>query len=311
MTPERTRAPISRAANGSFPSRLRTAAVRVKTAPLATSSPLPLAGKSASTSLPARSFFRTKRSSPLAKGIPFAGKDIPYTPDKSLLPCFIENGDTLTPSCDFPQPVVIGTPWDLPELTFLGDSITQGLGTLPFRYESWVARISRALRGRIAVRNLGLGFARAEDAASRGIWLEKAKTGKYVTVCLGVNDLLQLSPTLSCEALETRVYASIETIVTELKATGAKILLLAIPPFHWSGVAKDAWYRINARIRAELAPTVAHFMDTPTVWGVEDAPHMAKYGKEPPDGHPDGNGGAAMADALVDVLTSLVLGQKS
>ena len=236
----------------------------------------------------------------------YQGRDIPYTPDKSLIPTFREVDGECRPDTKFPQPVLVGCRREAREVTFLGDSITQGLGTEPFAYAFWVARLAKMLPSSVAVRNLGLGFARAEDAAKNGVWLKKAKTAKDVVLCLGTNDLLQRSRRGDGD-LARLVFEDIRKTALLLKEAGARVLLLSVPPFDWEGAALEAWKDVNLRLQNEVAPLLDGFFDTARVWGKEPPrENEAAYTDARSGSHPNGEGGRAMAEALYPYLVKFL-----
>ena len=118
------------------------------------------------------------------------GDAVPCTPDHRAA-VFVDRGEGFAAgdSPNAPLPAMFGCerPY-VKRLAFLGDSITQGCQTKRNCCEMWVARIS-AMMPEYAVWNLGLGYARAADAATDACWLSKAKQNDVVVVTLGVNDL--------------------------------------------------------------------------------------------------------------------------
>lgn len=123
--------------------------------------------------------------------IAFSGKMIPYH-EESIIPSFVYHNGKWVPSKRHPYASMIGADRKVDKrIAFLGDSITQGIGTPVNSYTHWNAVLSEMLGREYAYWNLGLGFGRADDAASDGIWLYKAKQNDIVFVCYGVNDILQ------------------------------------------------------------------------------------------------------------------------
>lgn len=217
-----------------------------------------------------------------------AGDSIPYTPDK-LLPSFIEEDGVFKPCVDFPQPQLVACDRNIKKkIAFLGDSITQGIGTRTDFYEFWVAEIGKRLGSDFSVWNLGLGYGRAQDAASNGAWLNKAKQMDVVFVCLGVNDIQQgRSQTQLCEDL-------LKT-VKSLKDSGCSVGIFTIPPFDWEGEHEKIWRYVNQYIKAELSEITDYCFDTVKVLGrTPPKENMARYG-----GHPDGEGGKALAESFI------------
>lgn len=210
------------------------------------------------------------------------GTEIPYTPDK-LQPSFlIENGKA-TRSAAFPQPSLILCKKEARlAFAFWGDSITQGLQTPVDGYAYWAAWIAKGLPQDIAFANLGLGFARAKDAATLGVWFEKAKQFDFVNLCFGVNDLGAEgeSPENVCKSLYT--------VVTELKRAGCRVGLFTVPPRGENDSARD---KVNAYIKKELAPLAEYVYDTDPVLSDPARPGFPKYSL-----HPDPTGCKLLAE---------------
>lgn len=215
------------------------------------------------------------------------GVRIPCHPE-TLLPSFARTDRGWVPSsnvlfagqigCDRPAALRIG---------FLGDSITQGIGTAPHACQHWCARLAERLGQKNAYWNLGLGFARASDAALNGTWMDKARQNDGVFLCLGVNDLLQ-------GASAETVLRDLEKTVELLHEAGTAVFLQTVPPFDYEGEARAAWLRVNEVLRGVLAGKTEGFFDNvPVLCADDDAPWRARYG-----GHPNAEGCAAWAAAL-------------
>ena len=147
------------------------------------------------------------------------------------------------------------------------------------------------LGSRYAYWNLGLGYGRASDAATDGVWLSRAKHNDIVVVCYGVNDLLQIGD-------EQQLKADLEKIVDCLNAAEVKVVLQTIPPFDYEGERIGKWQRVNDHIRQTLSKKAALVFDVvPWLQQDEAHPHMAKF-----VGHPNEEGCAVWANALYDAL---------
>lgn len=221
----------------------------------------------------------------------FSGSEIPFTPDK-IIPSFSVDKNTVKPDNEFPQPIFVGVrDADCKKIVFLGDSITQGLGTVHDAYEFWVAEFARYLNKKFSVWNLGLGCGHAYDAATNCVWLEKAKTGDIVFVCFGVNDIfMHRSTKCICE--------DISHIVDLLKSAGCKVFVLSIPPFDMIGEDAEKWYEINDFLSNVTTKNADGYFDVSTVLGKsEPYRHMSRYNP-----HPDGNGGRALGKALYEAF---------
>lgn len=230
---------------------------------------------------------------------------VPATPDSQAL-CWYADGDVSRAEADAFRSALELEPGNLcampdlfecegealPRMVFIGDSITQGCGTRIDMYESWAARIADALANKYAALNIGLGYARISDAARDGAWLARAKTGDIVNVCLGVNDILQGDGD-SAACIER-----IRSIVTALKSAQKpiRVVLFTIPPFDYEGANIAKWRAINAAISGEGHLGADYVFDMARVLSIGgEHEYKAKYGP-----HPDGVGGAAVADEYVN-----------
>lgn len=193
------------------------------------------------------------------------------------------------PDKRIPAPLMIGS--DRPvkkRIGFLGDSITQGIGTEYESYTHWVAKTAEGLADNVSVWDLGIGCARAYDAASDQGWLARAKQCDTVTVCFGVNDLFHARTV-------QQITDDLRTILIALKKAGCRTVLFTVPPFDMTGDLAKKWYAANEIIRGELAETADAVFDFAKVLG-QKAPneHMSVYG-----GHPNAEGCAVVAEALL------------
>ena len=220
----------------------------------------------------------------------FSGNRIPYH-EESLLPIFVKTEDGRWKySTKMPVAGMIGC--DRPvkkRIAYLGDSITQGIGTGMNTYSHWNAVLSRKLSQTYAFWNLGIGFARTGDGASNGAWLYKAKQNDVIFVCLGVNDILQ---GFCAEQIEQ----NLDKIVTILKAAGKQVVLQTIPPFDYSMEDIDKWKHVNTYIQTVLKEKVDMVFDNvPLLGESEERSHIAAF-----DGHPNAQGSVAWAEALYE-----------
>jgi hypothetical protein len=118
----------------------------------------------------------------LAYEVTVCGACYPYH-EQMVLSAFCRDGGFWRPDKRFPVPLMIGC--DHPtraRIGFLGDSITQGCCTEYDSYTHWVARVAEKLPGDLAVWNLGIGYARAGDAATDQGWMARAKRCDVVNV---------------------------------------------------------------------------------------------------------------------------------
>lgn len=224
----------------------------------------------------------------------FRGEMIPYH-EESRIPVFIKENGSWVYCKKMPFAGMVGISRDVrARIGFLGDSITQGIGADYNSYEHWNARLADMLGDAYSYWNLGLGFGRASDAASKGAWLYKAKQNDVVVVCYGVNDILQ-------GASKEQLKQDLAAIVKELKASKKAVLLQTIPPFEYEGEYRQIWFEVNEYIKKELVKSADVVFDVVPVLQEKDTPWHAKYGP-----HPDGQGCLLWAEALYPVLKELL-----
>lgn len=228
--------------------------------------------------------------------ITFSGKMIPYH-EETLLPVFVKEKESWKYSKFMPFASMIGC--DRPvkgRIAYLGDSITQGIGTNLNSYLHWNAILSEKIGNEYSYWNLGIGFGRANDAASDGAWLYKAKQNDIVFVCYGVNDILQGQS-------EEQIKADLKYIASTLKKEGKKVVMQTIPPFNYTGENVEKWNRLNAYILTEIKDIVDYVFDNRVYLGKKEKPEDAVYGD-----HPNEEGCEIWANAIyrqikeVDIL---------
>ena len=225
----------------------------------------------------------------------FRGREIPYH-EEAQIPVFrLTNGEWI-PDRRIPLPGMIGCRRNVKaRLGFIGDSITQGCGTTPNSYTHYAARLPALLGNEYSYWDLGLGFGRANDAASDGAWLYKAKQVDLITVCYGVNDLLQ---GFSVEQIKKDLY----TIVKTLKDNGQTVILQTVPPFDYGEYHTPLWREVNRYIKEELAPLSDGLFDVVPILG-RDEPNanLSRFGS-----HPSDEGHRLWAEALAKFLREIL-----
>ena len=171
---------------------------------------------------------------------------------------------------------------------FLGDSITEGCGTEMNSYDTWCAKVAEMSSETNSYWNLGIGFGRADDIATDGIWLSRAKNLDIVTLCIGVNDV--------CQGFKVdKIKKNIKKIVDVLTKNNVRVILFTVPPFDWQGERIEKWQEVNDYINNKLSKKVEIF-DTVSVWG-QDKPNqnLSRYG-----GHPNKEGCLALAKKFIE-----------
>ena len=221
----------------------------------------------------------------------FSGEKIPYH-EESIIPSFLWEDGAWRPSKRHPFASMVGAARPVKKkIAFLGDSITQGIGTPVNSYAHWNAVLAEGLGQENAYWNLGLGFGRADDAASDGIWLYKAKQNEIVFVCYGVNDILQ---GYSSESIKK----NLQTIVDKLVEAGVRVILQTVPPFDYSPARRMIWEDVNEFILRELKGA-DYVFDCVGCLGDAEQPYKAKFG-----GHPDAEGCKVWGEALLEAVLS-------
>ena len=226
----------------------------------------------------------------------FSGEMMPYH-EESLLPVFIKKDDGWMYNKKMPFAGMIGCDRAVQSrIGFIGDSITQGIGTKENAYSHWNALLSRKLGSQYACWNLGLGYGRANDMASDGAWAYKAKQNDMLVVCYGVNDIMQ-------GFSEEQIIQDLTTIVSFLKKENKKVVLQTIPPFNYSGDMIKTWKNVNDYIKHTLVNKVDLVFDVvPVLQKSEQEPHMAKFG-----GHPNELGCELWAESLYRAIENLLI----
>ena len=232
--------------------------------------------------------------------ITFSGTMIPYH-EESILPIFCSSQGQWVYDKHMPLPSMVGC--DQPRrlrIGFLGDSITQGIGTPINAYTHWNAVTARRLGDAYLYWNLGIGYARANDMAQDGAWLFKAKQNDLVVLCAGVNDMGWI-------ANAAQTCADLQRVVRLLHQAGCKVAVQTLPPFDYQGETIERWLTCNRFIREELSKEADLIFDVVPLLGLsETEPWKARYG-----GHPNEEGCAAWGEALAQALLQSGLISKS
>ena len=257
-------------------------------------------GKSSKTVMPGE-FFATdpielsfEEGEYLCQEITYSGPMIPYH-EETLLPVYVKSETGWQYHKHVPFASMIGCARKVKKrVAFFGDSITQGIGTTPNSYLHWNAQLSRKIGESYSFWNLGIGFGRANDAATDGAWFYKAKQSDIVFVCFGVNDLSRIPS-------EEQTKNDLFYIVNTLKNLGKTVILQTIPPFDYPPERKEKWERLNHYIKTELAEIADLVFDNvPYLGESTENPQIAKFG-----GHPNEEGCTIWADALYEAVGHL------
>ena len=231
----------------------------------------------------------------IAIRITYEGKRVPSHPE-SMLPLYNKTAEGWEYSVDMPLPLMIGCNRPVKgRIAYLGDSITQGIGTGYNTYLHYCAIFADLIGDEYSHYNLGIGYARAADAASRGAWLERAKTCDTVFLCLGTNDVAH------DEDGAESIAKNLRTIIDELKTADCRVILQTAPPFDRVGVRRERWFELNRIIREDLSLRADWLFDNvPLLRLSEEEPEKARY-----NGHPNPEGCLVWANAMYEELKSL------
>ena len=215
-----------------------------------------------------------------------SGPEIPYH-EESWLPIYVKTEDGWEYTKKMPVACMIGC--DRPvekRICYVGDSITQGIGTPVNSYLHWNAVLSEMLGDRYAYWNLGIGYGRANDLASLGAWAYKARQNDVIVMCYGVNDIFRIRDAeTTCRDLEI--------CADHFKSLGKTVILQTVPPFNYGAEDGARWNKINGFITETLSKKVDLLFDVREVLSDPASPEKALYG-----GHPNAEGNRRWAEAL-------------
>ncbi len=179
-------------------------------------------------------------------------------------------------------------------ISYLGDSITQGIGSDNNSYLHWNAVLSELLGAENSYWNLGIGYARSGDAATDGVWLDKAKNSDIVFLCLGVNDILR-------GKTKEEVCENLTKVISILKEKGIRVIIQSVPPFDYPESYIETWNFINSYIENDLASLCDGYFDNRKVLSNSEEPHKTLYG-----GHPNNEGGVKWGKALYEYVKNII-----
>lgn len=223
--------------------------------------------------------------------ITFSGNDVPCHPECQL-PAYVKTENGWEYNKSFPLPGMVGADKKVSKrLCFFGDSITQGIGPGQNTYAHWSALVADALPDDVACWNIGIGYGRANDAASCGAWMFKAKQNDYAIVCYGVNDINKGHSA-------RQIKKDFEIIIDKLHAADVKVLLQTVPPYYYEDGRLEIWQEVNEYLKTTLAAKADAFFDVVPFLLDSESPYGASlYG-----GHPNAAGGRIWADAIIPTV---------
>lgn len=253
-------------------------------------------GKSCKTVAPGEFFATDGVKMDLAAGdylcfeMTYSGTLMPYH-EESIIPIFRKTDGGWVFDKKMPLPGMVGCDRAVQKrIVYLGDSITQGIGTAMNSYTHWNAVLAEKIGNAHSHWNVGIGFARANDTASDGAWMYKAKHGDIIVVCVGANDVLQNLP-------EEGIRRDIIRTVDMLACDGRTVVVQTIPPFEYAEHHIPVWEKLNEMIKTELADKAALVFDVAAAIGQPDTPHAPIYG-----GHPNAEGCRIWGEKLYEAM---------
>lgn len=226
----------------------------------------------------------------------FSGEKIPCHTE-SIIAVYTKtdaSGWTLSPKA--PLPVFTGVSRSVKKkIAFIGDSITQGIGTTFNSYRHYAACIAVIIGDGYSYYDLGIGYSRAADAATDGVWLARAKQNDIVTVCFGVNDIFD-------DRTAEEIVNDLERITGILHRAGLKVIIQTVPPFGYEDRFLEKWKEVNDYIRSELSEKADGFLDVVKFLSADgDNSPVPLYGD-----HPDNEGNALWGQKLAAVIKELL-----
>lgn len=221
----------------------------------------------------------------------FSGTVLPYH-EESLLPIFVRTENGWEMDKRMPLPGMVGCERTVRKrIAFVGDSITQGIGTPPNAYTHWNAIVAEKLGAEYGCWNLGIGYARANDLASCGAWMYKLRHNDLCVLCAGVNDLFHRTG--------TEIRKDLQRIVRYLHGAGCAVVVQTVPPFDYTEEKRAYWQEVNQFIRTELSQEAEMVFDAAAILAAdEEHPWNARYG-----GHPNEEGCRIWGEALYEALS--------
>lgn len=235
-----------------------------------------------------------KKNEYICLEVTYKGKRVPRH-NENWIAAFLEENGKWAPSNQAVFANMVGCDRKVKKkIAFLGDSITQGIGVEKNSYKNWCALLAEKLGQEHAYWNLGIGMATANDAATDGVWLYKAKQNDIVFVCFGVNDIFKIQN-------EEKTKKDLYTIIKKLKETERKVIIQTIPPFNYDEEKLLIWKNLNKYIQNELSQCADLVFDCVPLLEYETKEGKAKY-----NGHPNEIGCALWANELYGAVKNII-----
>ena len=196
-----------------------------------------------------------------------------------------------------PMPALVGADrGNSIRIAFIGDSITMGIGAGSKNYKGWAAQITERLGTTVSAWNLGVGYARGDDAANSPAWLEKAKNNDVVVICFGVNDINSGPYNFSGQRNATDIKNDIAKIAETCADAGAEIIIFTTPPYTYANSTKvTVWRALVNQLKTLAAEKGYKLFDFAAIVGTEADPSVPAYG-----GHPNAEGCRIVAEKFIE-----------
>ncbi len=234
------------------------------------------------------------------------GEDIPCICMSGMTHAYADKGQGFIYVNEIPLPVLFGCNRNVSNTVItLGDSITQGCETTDNECQFWAAELSKALGTDTSLWNLGLGYARATDAAQGGDWLQRARYADTVVLGFGTNDIITGKYGESGSTSAIRIKDALESITTVLTDAGCNVIIMSAPPFDMIPEMEAIRTELNTYIPeiAEANDNVYYF-DFASILENPDDPSKALYG-----GHPNDEGCDLITKALMEQYGDILSGK--
>ena len=201
---------------------------------------------------------------------------------------------------------------DAPIIVALGDSITFGSGVKRTRKsDCWEAKLEKLLNGSHQVLNYGISGATLQDEGNKPYWnMPEKQLQGYPQAALALNPeiillMLGTNDTKPYNWNRERYKAQLDLRVKELKASGARLILMC-PPFACpaDGSEEVAFDIKNETIRDEVVPIVKKCAEDNQVECIDLYRLTDGHGEYFADGvHPNSFGNRVIAAEIYRSLT--------
>lgn len=219
-------------------------------------------------------FLKVKNGQYICIETVFYGEKIPCHVENKI-PTFSFESGIYRPDKYMPLPSMVGCDRKVKaRIGFWGDSITQGIGCEEDSYAHYCSVAANIVGKEYSFWNLGIGYARGNDAATDGAWAYKAKRCDFVVVCFGTNDVIFVKD-------YDKTVAALEKIIALLKGNNIKVVLQTLPPFDFVGEDCKLWNNLNNYLLEKLAVKADGLFDQRALLCSDKGLNYTAYGDHP------------------------------